>query len=64
MATHTNLGQFIGVVPKSEFDLTRVVEKEISPDSLQLLRDAGLTFTEMSDIVILASHAQIPQVAW
>lgn len=52
MATHTNFGQFIGVVPKSEFDLTRIVEKGISTDSLQLLRDAGLTFTEMSEIII------------
>jgi putative toxin-antitoxin system antitoxin component (TIGR02293 family) len=52
MATQTNLGQFLGVVPKSGFDLTRIVEQGISTDNLQFLRDAGLTFTEMSEIVI------------
>jgi putative toxin-antitoxin system antitoxin component (TIGR02293 family) len=52
MAISSILGRFIGVVPKSEFDLTRIVEEGISTESLQLLRDAGLTFTEVSEIII------------
>ena len=52
MAAHADIGQFLGVVPKSEFDLTRIVESGISTENLQRLRDAGLTFTEISEIII------------
>jgi putative toxin-antitoxin system antitoxin component (TIGR02293 family) len=47
-----NIREFIGVAPKSEFDLARIVEKGIPPESLALLKVAGLTFTEVSEIVI------------
>ena len=52
MAAHANIGQFLGVAPKSEFDLTRIVENGVPTENLQRLRDAGLTFTEMSEIII------------
>jgi putative toxin-antitoxin system antitoxin component (TIGR02293 family) len=47
-----NIGEYIGIAPKSEFDLARIVEKGIPPESLALLKLQGLTFTEVSEIVI------------
>ena len=47
-----NIGQYIGIAPRSEFDLADVVEKGVPPESLGLLKMQGLTFTEVSEIVI------------
>jgi putative toxin-antitoxin system antitoxin component (TIGR02293 family) len=52
MASSPNISQFIGIAPKSEFDLPKIVEHGLSTDSLQLLRDAGITFTEVSEVII------------
>lgn len=52
MVTNPNISRFLGVSPKTEYDLPRIVEKGLPTDSLQLLREAGLTFTEVSEIII------------
>lgn len=52
MATNLNIGEYIGVVPKSEFDLAEIVENGLPTDSLALLKLKGLTFSEISEIVI------------
>jgi putative toxin-antitoxin system antitoxin component (TIGR02293 family) len=54
MSTHLNIGisDYIGIVPTSEFDLAEIVEKGLPTDSLALLKQKGLTFSELSEIVI------------
>jgi putative toxin-antitoxin system antitoxin component (TIGR02293 family) len=53
MATHNlNLADYIGVSPASEFDLAEIVEKGLPPDSIAHLKGKGLTFSEVSEIVI------------
>jgi putative toxin-antitoxin system antitoxin component (TIGR02293 family) len=52
MITNPNISQFLGVSLKTEYDLPRIVEKGLPTDGLQLLREAGLTFTEVSEIII------------
>ena len=47
-----NIGEYIGIAPKSEFDLAEIVEKGLPTDNLALLKIQGLTFTEVSEIVI------------
>lgn len=47
-----NIGEYIGIAPRSEFDLAEIVEKGLPTDSLALLKLQGLTFTEVSEIVI------------
>jgi putative toxin-antitoxin system antitoxin component (TIGR02293 family) len=47
-----NIGEYIGVAPRSEFDLTRIIENGLPPESLALLKQRGLSFTEISEIVI------------
>jgi putative toxin-antitoxin system antitoxin component (TIGR02293 family) len=42
----------IGITPESEFELAEIVEKGIPTDSIAFLRHSGLTFTEVSSIVI------------
>ena len=42
----------IGVTPKSDFDLTKIVERGLPTARLALLKEHGLTFTEVSEIVI------------
>jgi putative toxin-antitoxin system antitoxin component (TIGR02293 family) len=44
----------IGITPKSDFDLTRLVEKGLPTEKLSLLAQQGLTATEISQIVIPA----------
>jgi putative toxin-antitoxin system antitoxin component (TIGR02293 family) len=39
-------------LPKSDVELLQMVEKGLAPDSLDTLRDKGLTFTELAEIVI------------
>jgi putative toxin-antitoxin system antitoxin component (TIGR02293 family) len=52
MATNPNISEYIGVVPVSEFDLAVIVEAGLPTDKLNLLREKGLTFSEVSEIVI------------
>jgi putative toxin-antitoxin system antitoxin component (TIGR02293 family) len=47
-----NIGEYIGIAPRSEFDLAEIVEKGLPTDNLALLKLQGLTFTEVSEIVI------------
>jgi putative toxin-antitoxin system antitoxin component (TIGR02293 family) len=52
MATNLNLREYIGVTPRSEFDLAEIVRKGLSTTSLALLKDKGLTFSEVSSLII------------
>jgi putative toxin-antitoxin system antitoxin component (TIGR02293 family) len=52
MAAKLNLADYIGVSPKSEFDLAEIVEKGLPTGSIALLKEKGLTFSEVSEIVI------------
>ena len=52
MATDINLSEYIGVAPKSDFDLAEIVENGLPTDRLALLRQKGLTFSEISEIVV------------
>ena len=52
MSTNLIIGEYIGVVPRSDFDLAEIVEAGLPTDNLALLRQKGLTFTEISEIVI------------
>lgn len=47
-----NIRCLIGISPQSEFDLAEIVEKGIPTESLAYLRHNGLTFSEVSAIVI------------
>jgi putative toxin-antitoxin system antitoxin component (TIGR02293 family) len=47
-----NMAEFLGIAPRSEFDLTRIIENGLPPESLALLKKHGLSFTEISEIVI------------
>jgi putative toxin-antitoxin system antitoxin component (TIGR02293 family) len=50
--TNPNISEYIGVTPTSEFDLARIVEDGLPIDSLSLLKEKGLTFSEVSQMVI------------
>jgi putative toxin-antitoxin system antitoxin component (TIGR02293 family) len=52
MAAKLNIAEFIGVSPKSEFDLAAIVEKGLPIASIARLKAEGLTFSEISAIVI------------
>ncbi len=52
MATNLNIQSIIGISPQSDFDLAELVEQGIPTDSIAHLRESGLTFTEVSSIVI------------
>jgi putative toxin-antitoxin system antitoxin component (TIGR02293 family) len=52
MATNPNISEYIGVAPASEFDLAVIVEAGLPTEKLNLLREKGLTFSEVSEIVI------------
>jgi putative toxin-antitoxin system antitoxin component (TIGR02293 family) len=47
-----NIDEYIGVVHSSDFDLAEIVEKGLPIDRLSLLKEKGLTFSEVSKIVI------------
>jgi putative toxin-antitoxin system antitoxin component (TIGR02293 family) len=49
MATQTSLNDYIGIVP--DFDLAASVEQGLPIENLNLLRERGLTFSEMADVV-------------
>ena len=44
--------ELIGETPASDFDLAQIVEQGLPTGRLSLLRDHGLTFTEVSEIVV------------
>jgi putative toxin-antitoxin system antitoxin component (TIGR02293 family) len=52
MATHSSISDFLGVSPKTTFDLAEIIENGLPTDSLQRLREAGLTFTEVGEFII------------
>ena len=52
MLLTSNIDEYIGVVPSSDFDLAEIVEKGLPLDRLSLLKERGLTFSEVSKIVI------------
>jgi len=55
MLATVNLGsidELIGEKPTSEFDLAKIIENGLPTDRLALLREHGLKFTELSEIVI------------
>jgi putative toxin-antitoxin system antitoxin component (TIGR02293 family) len=52
MATTSNLSDFLGVTPQSDFDLAALVETGLPLETLSHLRASGLTFSEVSALVI------------
>lgn len=52
MASQTSITGLLGVVPTSGIGLAEIVEKGLPLEHVQRLREAGLSFTEVSDLVI------------
>jgi putative toxin-antitoxin system antitoxin component (TIGR02293 family) len=52
MLAELNIAEYIGISPESEFDLAQIVEQGLPTGSLALLKEKGLTFSEVSSIVI------------
>jgi putative toxin-antitoxin system antitoxin component (TIGR02293 family) len=52
MAAHTHLGELLGFTPASDFNLAEIVEGGLPLNSLALLRERGLSATELAEIVI------------
>ncbi len=52
MGTTLNLTEYIGVNPESDFDLAQIVERGLPAETLSLLKEKGLTFTEVADLII------------
>ncbi len=52
MATNSQFGDLLGITPTSDFHLTEIVEGGLPLAALNLLRERGLTATELADIVI------------
>jgi putative toxin-antitoxin system antitoxin component (TIGR02293 family) len=52
VATNLNISELIGIAPRSEFDLAEIVENGLPTETISLLRQKGLTFSEISEIVI------------
>lgn len=50
--TLDGIKELIGLTPTSDFNLTEIVEQGLPTARLALLKDHGLTFTEVSEIVI------------
>ena len=51
-ANNVTLEQFIGVSPKSALNLAEIAEKGLPTGSITYLKQKGLTFSEVSEIVI------------
>ena len=47
-----DLGTYLGISPKSELDLAEIAEKGLSTGSIARLKAEGLTFSEISALVI------------
>jgi putative toxin-antitoxin system antitoxin component (TIGR02293 family) len=52
MPATVDVSEYIGVSPKSDFDLATIVEHGLPTENLTLLKEKGLTFTEISENVI------------
>jgi putative toxin-antitoxin system antitoxin component (TIGR02293 family) len=52
MATNPKIGEFLGVPLSSDFAVTRMVEGGLPTDSIGRLKEKGLSFTEISELVI------------
>jgi putative toxin-antitoxin system antitoxin component (TIGR02293 family) len=52
MSTNPNISEYLGIVPKSDFDLAVIVENGLPTENINLLRDKGLSFAEVAEIVI------------
>ena len=52
MATNSNVFSFVGLKSVSDLELALLPEKGLPLTAVQSLKDQGLTFTEISDIVI------------
>src|SRR4051812_6698031 len=50
----TRLTEFIGLQPANELELAQLTEQGISPDSVTVLKDRGLTCSEISEVIISA----------
>jgi putative toxin-antitoxin system antitoxin component (TIGR02293 family) len=48
----TDIAEYIGVTPESDFDLAQILEHGLPSESLSLLKQKGLTFTEIADLII------------
>ena len=46
------MDDLIGAKSKSDFNIARIVEHGLPTDSLNLLKENGLTFTEVGEVVI------------
>ena len=52
MGTTINLSEYLGVNPASDFDLAEMIERGLPADTLSLLKEKGLTFTEVAELII------------
>jgi putative toxin-antitoxin system antitoxin component (TIGR02293 family) len=52
VGTTINLSEYLGVNPASDFDLAELIERGLPSDTLSLLKEKGLTFTEVADLII------------
>jgi putative toxin-antitoxin system antitoxin component (TIGR02293 family) len=52
MATRIHITELLGVSPLSKLDMAEKIENGLPLDQVQRLRDAGLTFSEVSELVI------------
>ena len=52
MAANPNISEFIGISPRSEFDLAEIVERGLPLSSIDTLKEKGLTFSEVAELVI------------
>lgn len=52
MGAVLNIAEYIGGMPGSDFALAEIVEHGLPTDNLKLLREEGLTYTEIGEIVI------------
>ncbi len=52
MAAHPHLGDILGILPTSDFHLAEIVEGGLPLTTLGLLRERGLSATEIGELVI------------
>ena len=62
MATHISLRHYLTTSPNPSLELTQAVESGLPLEDLNLLRERGLTFTEMAE-VIPPPHSKAPQIS-
>lgn len=52
MSTTTEIDEYIGVSPRSDYHLAEIVERGLPTETIAHLREKGLSFSEVSEIVI------------